>query len=539
MSKDKTTSSSFIMQASILAGAGLFVRFIGFLYRLPMTALIGDAGNAAYSAGYNVYNFLLILSSAGLPAAIGRLVSERIALKEYRNAHKVFRVSLIMSGSLGLLFSFLLFFNARFVSEAIQIPNSYYTLLTLSPTIFIVAIMSVFRGYFQGMNTMVPTAVSQIVEQIFNAVFSVLLAYILVKQSVPLGAAGGTAGTGIGAVAGLCVVVFAYFAIRPSIFRNMKRESKSHVSEKSSDVAKVVICTAVPIILGTAIFSITNLLDMKMVVSRLLSSGAFNQDQAEILYGQLQGKYVTITTLPVAISTSIATAAVPNIAASAAVNDRENVKQKLNIVFRVAMIITIPAAIGLLVLGDQVVRLLFPTQPGGGILLQVGSISVIFLALYQIVTGLLQGVGKIKAPVISAFCGACVKIILNYFLIAIPQINVVGAVLSTIACYIVASAVNLHLLSKYTGVRPDYEKGLVKPLIGSAVMGLICYILYNLLYLICSSNAVSTLITVAVGVAAYGTIMIFIGGITKDDLRLVPKGDKIIKFIEKFEYEEW
>ena len=209
---EKTTrGSSFVKQAAILAAASLIVRFIGFLYRLPMTDIIGDEGNAIYAAGYQVYNFLLILSSAGLPAAIGKMVSERISLGEYKNAHKVFQVSLLVSGGLSFVFMIALLLTSKLIAVNIcKIPDAYYTLLSLAPTIFIVGIMSVFRGYFQGMNNMVPTAVSQIVEQIFNAVFSVLLSWLLISKSVALSAAGGTTGTGIGALAGLIIVFLAY-----------------------------------------------------------------------------------------------------------------------------------------------------------------------------------------------------------------------------------------------------------------------------------------------------------------------------------------
>ena len=166
----KKGSSSFIKQAAILASAGIIVRIIGFLYRWPLTNMIGDKGNAIYSAGYYIYTFLLILSSAGLPAAISKMVSERIAMKEYRNAHRVFKVSLFVSGIIGFLFMVILYVFAKPISEFVGSPESYWCIVSLSPTLFIVAIMSVYRGYFQGMNTMVQTSISQIVEQIFNAV---------------------------------------------------------------------------------------------------------------------------------------------------------------------------------------------------------------------------------------------------------------------------------------------------------------------------------------------------------------------------------
>ncbi|MGE4213564.1 MAG: polysaccharide biosynthesis C-terminal domain-containing protein [Anaerotignaceae bacterium] len=530
----KGKSSSFLKQAAILASAGMIVRFIGFLYRLPMTALIGNTGNAIYGAGYQVYNLLLILSSAGLPAAIGKMVSERLAMKEYRNAHKVFLVSLAWSGGISFVFMILLLLFANTIAVNVcKMPGAYYTLLTLAPTIFIVGIMSVFRGYFQGMNNMVPTAVSQIVEQLFNAVFSVLLAWILVKKSIALGAAGGTAGTGIGAFAGLLVVVGTYFLMKPKIKRKINAPSTGYKEESAKEIGKLLLGTAVPIIIGTAIYSITNLADMSMVMDRLLVSGAFTTDEATILYGQLQGKYVVLTTLPVAISTSMATAAVPNIAASAALKDKVAVRRKINMAIKIAMVISIPAAVGMGVLAHQILLMLFPTVPDGGDLLAIGSVSIVFLALSQIVTGTLQGIGKVKTPAVNAACGAVVKIILNYVLIVIPSINVKGAVISTIVCYMLASTLNLRALIKATRFTPDLNGALVKPTLAALFMGLACYFSYKGFFALNVGNTIATLFAIIVSIGVYGFVMLIIKGITRDDLGVVPGGKKLVVICEK------
>ena len=315
--KAKKKGGSFVKQAAILAAASLLVRFLGFIYRLPLTNMIGDEGNAIYSGGYYIYTFLLILSSAGLPAAISKLVSERIALKQYRNAHRVFQAALVISTCFGTFFAIVMGLGAHRLADMIDIADSYYSLLTLCPTLVIVAIMSVFRGYFQGMRTMVPTAISQIVEQVFNAFFSVYLAWVFMSinipegmtKNIPLASAGGTMGTGIGALAGLVVVVFAYCLIRPYLLWRAER-CKQPYEESKRELMGRVLQTAWPIIAGTAVFSIINLIDMGMVV-RILQQIGFSEANAKALYGQLSGKYVTLTTLPVTISTAVATAALP------------------------------------------------------------------------------------------------------------------------------------------------------------------------------------------------------------------------------------
>lgn len=533
-------NSSFIKQAAILASAGIIVRIIGFLYRLPLTNMIGDTGNGIYSAGYYIYTFLLILSSAGLPAAISKMVSERIAVKEYRNAHKVFKVSMLVSGLMGFVFMVGLYVFAEPISKLIDAEDSYWCMVSLAPTLFIVAIMSVYRGYFQGMNTMVPTSISQIVEQIFNAVFSVYLAYVFLGIGVPkgsknivLGAAGGTAGTGVGALAGLIIMIIAYMLIRPRIKRRIKREGHKHRVDTNGYIVKMLLRTAIPIIAGTAVFSITNLADMVMVMGRLKVAG-FSYDESLILYGQLSGKYVTLTTLPVSITTAMATATIPSIAASVRLNEKENVKRKMSLTFRIAMILSIPAAVGIGVLGDPIIRMLFPDADKGGNLLTVGAISIIFLAICQMITGILQGIGRLDVPVKGAILGAIAKIILNYFLIAIPSVNVLGAVISTTGCYAVASIYNLVSFARITKVKLDYKGGIIKPMIGSIIMGIACFGVYRLLTYVSIGNTISTIISIVISILIYGVVMLFIKGITEEDFTYIPMGGRIVKVLKRY-----
>lgn len=538
MAEQTQKKGSFVKQAAILAVAGLLVRFLGFAYRVPLTNMIGDEGNGIYSAGYYIYTFLLILSSAGLPAAISKMVSERIAVKEYRNAHRVFQSAMVVSGTTGLIFAIMMAVFGQQIANLASTPESYYCILTLSPTLFIVAIMSVFRGYFQGMATMVPTAISQIIEQVFNAFFSVYLAYLFLsvgvaagEKNIPMGAAGGTAGTGIGALAGLLVVAFSYFLVRKDLLkRNERCQQKNEETHK--DVAKILIQTAVPIIAGTAVFSITNLVDMNMVI-QLLEVGGYTHTDAVSLYGQLSGKYVTLTTLPVAISTALATAVLPSLAASMKRQEHKQVKRKIKLTYRISMIISMPAAVGIGVLGSQIIEMLFPYANEGGILLTVGAASILVLALCQTATGILQGTGHVYIPVVGAVLGAIVKIVLNYILIPIPELNVVGAVLATTGCYVVAAAFDVIMVSRMTGVPFDWMRAFLVPLFGAGVMGLGAYGSYYKLYELLQNNTAATLLAILLSVCIYGLVMLLVGGIRKEDISILPKGDKIISLLHK------
>lgn len=522
--------TSFVKQAAILAAAGILVRVLGFLYRVPLTNMIGDEGNGIYSAGYYIYTFFLVMSSAGLPVAISKMVSEKISVGQFAAAHKIFKTSLLVSFIIGLICSFAMYFFAKQLCEIIGSPDSYYTILTLSPTICIVSVMAVFRGYFQGMNSTMPTAFSQVIEQIFNAVFSVLLAYIFI-DNVLYSAAGGTAGTGIGALAGLIFIVFIYFLLRPSIKRRVRHDKRFYKTESSKTITKNLITLAIPIITGTAIFSMTNLIDMQMVNSRLAAAG-FPQDKINALYGQLTGKYVTITTLPVSISTAVATAVLPAIAAGVAKKAFKDVNLKMNVALRVTMILSIPAAIGIGVLGDQILAMLYPNYSEGGILLKVGSISIIFLALSQIATGILQGLGKAYVPAVNALIGAALKIPLNYVLISIPEINVVGAVISTIVCYAAASVLNFRALKRAARVKPDYIGSVAKPLTASFFMAAACFLSYKLMFFVTNMNTVSTVIAIVFGAFIYFIVMALIRGFKKEDLELMPMGGKIERILK-------
>jgi stage V sporulation protein B len=540
MSASEKKNTSFVKMAAILAAAGMLVRVIGFLYRLPLTNMIGDEGNGIYAAGYNIYNFFLIMSSAGLPVAISRMVAEKLALEEYSNARKIFKVSMLAAGGLSLAFAILmalgtyrfqLYCQATGNTDSLM-AQSVWCLYTLSPTIFIVGIMAVYRGYFQGFQTTVPTSLSQVVEQVFNAIFSVLLAWAWIKYGVEFGAAGGTAGTGIGALSGLAVLVIFYFYTRKSRAEIFATDKKDYRIQTSGEITKNLLKIAVPIITGTAIFSMTNFVDMVMVTPRLAAAG-FNNEVSKQLYGQLNGKYVTLTTMPVSISTAIATAVIPSITASLTRGDKEAVQNKVDTALRVTMMISIPAACGLGVLGSPILKLLFPRYSDGGMLISVGSLSVIFLALSQISTGVLQGIGKVKTPAFNALWGALAKIPFSYLLIAIPSINIIGAVISTTICYIVCSVLNFRALVKATGVRPDYVGMLVKPTIAAVFMGAACLGSYYGIYAIIPSNALATLLAIAIAIVVYFIAMVLIKGFARDDLKMLPMGGRLINVLEK------
>ena len=503
------------------------MRFIGFMYRPPLTGLIGDIGNTFYTAAYAIYTFALIISSAALPAAISKLISERIALGRYRDAHELFKNALGIAVVIGAAAVLFMAIGANWLTQLrfFNYPEAAYAVRALAPTIFVVAILTVFRGYFQGMNTMVPTAVSQVIEQIFNAIFSIWLAHIFFRASrVEHAAAGAAAGTGIGAVAGLIVVLGLYLLIakhlRERATQNLQVMAPSHIEKRGAQI-KAILYTALPIIIGMGIYSISTIIDIGMAKDRIMYSGFFTEEQVDIMVGQFTGKFILLTALPVSLSVALSQAIIPEISSAKAVMDRGAIKHKINTAMRISMTLSIPAAVGLAVLADPILVLLMPSHPEGGQLLRFGSISIVFLALVQVSSGALQGIGKVRLPVIAAFCGVLIKIPINWYLLSIQQINIFGVIISTIVCYIVAAAINLYFLYKYTGVLPDYIGAFLKPAFAAAGMGFACFAAYHMIGLIVPDR-VATVLTMFIGLPAYVALLWLVGGIAKQDVDAAP-----------------
>ena len=506
----------------------MIVRLIGFSYRMPLTGLIGDVGNTFYTTAYHVYAFAIIVSSGALPAAISKLVSERVALGRYSDAHELFKNALGIAAAIGAAAGLFMALGANWLTQLrfFNFPDASYAVRALAPTVFVVALLAVFRGYFQGMNTMVPTAVSQVIEQIFNAVFSIWLAHVFFRAArVEHAAAGAAAGTGIGALAGLIVVIGVYLLIakelRHRAANSLRAPASADGGEKRETQIRNILLTALPIIVGMGIYHIATFIDMGMAMDRIMSSGIFTEEQVHEKVGQFTGKFLLLTVLPVSLSVALSQAIIPDISASKAVMDRKAVRHKINTAMRISMALSIPAAVGLSVLADPILALLFPSYPDGGRLLRLGSVSIIFWAMVQVSSGVLQGIGKVMLPVIAAFFGVMIKIPINWYLLAVPEINILGTVISTIICYIVAAGINLYFLHKYTGVLPNYKDVFLKPAFAAAGMGFACFVTYHLVGII-APDRFATIMALVVGLPVYLALMWAVGGFVKQDMEAAP-----------------
>ena len=504
--------SSMVRQAAILAAATLIVRFIGLLYRIPLTALIGDEGNAFYLAAFSVYSFGMVITSGALATAVSKLVSERVALGRYIDAHKLFKNGIYAAAIMGSIIALIMALGANRLTQLrfFIYPEATIAIRVLAPTVLIVAMVAVFRGYFIGMKAMAPTAISQVVERIFDAVFSLWLALVFTRIArVELAVAGAAAGTGIGVLAGLVTIVGFYL---PAVRKLRAKKDESDGTEKRSTQLKALFSAALPIILGMGIYQVANFIDLGMAKDRIMASGAFTLEEVDRLVGQFTGKFILLTTLPVSLSVALSQAVIPGISSSVATMDKEAVRDKINTALKVSMVISIPAVVGLTALANPILTLLFPYHQDGGRLLRYGAVSIIFLALIHVSTGVLQGIGKFMLPVIVAFIGVLIKIPINWYLLIIPEINILGAVIGTLACYLFVATMNIIFIYKYTGVLPVFKDVFLKPAIAATGMGFACVLTYNAMGLVVPGRP-ATIMALIIGVPVYLALLWTVKGV--------------------------
>ena len=549
MSKKKN-DTSFLVQGSILAIASLVSRVIGLVYRIPLTAIIGDHGNDYYSCAYEIYSLLLLISSYSLPMAVSKMVSARISNGEKQNAYRVFKGAMIFALFTGTAACMIVFFGAEELTRLFKTPLGVYALQVLAPTLIIVAVLGIFRGFFQGMGTMIPSAVSQIIEQIVNAVVSVGAAYVLFAYGrriatvlgskehydAAYGAAGGTLGTSAGALCGLAFIIFVFSMFFPKFRKAMRRENK--IGKKQPESYRVIfgilIGTIVPVLMSTTIYNMVSIVDQWLFKNIATIQGYSAADVSE-WWGIFSGKYRVLTNVPISISTALAASCVPALAAAFAQKDEKQVRSKIGMSMRFIMVVAMPCTAGIMVLADPIIQLLFPgSSPLAGHLLQAGGISVIFYSISTLSNAVLQGIDRMRIPVRNA----SVALVLHAGVIAVGmfglKLNIYGICVGTIAFSLIMCILNGMSVRKYSGFKPDVTKTFIKPAIASVIMGAVVYAAYFVCHKVSHSNAVSTVIAVLVGMIVYAAALLLIKGLTEEELHSFPKGELLIRIAKKF-----
>ncbi len=527
------SNNKFLKGAAILGISGVVVKIIGAVFRIPLTNWIGDEGMSFYGCAYPIYSFFLVISTAGIPVAISKLVAERVTVKNYGGAHRVFQVSIKLLGALGIVSFVLCYFGADFIAGTLQNnPEAASSIRAIAPALLFVPIMSAFRGYFQGRQNMNPTAISELTEQTFRAAVGLTLAFSFMSVGLAEAAAGATFGASAGSFAGMLVIAIIYCLNRKPIFAKIARGDNSY--ESTNDILKKILIIAIPITIGAAIMPIMSTIDSVVVMGRLEATG-WTHEEAKSLYGQLSGYCNSLIGLPQIFTQAVAVSLVPAISAAFLKGEKGQLQENVQLGLRTTLIIGFPCAVGLFVMAEPILLLLFASRPdeatAAASTLMVMAVGVVFLATVQTLTGALQGVGRQSVPVRNLAIGAVFKLVFTYLLVGIPQINVKGAAMGTIAAYLVASVLDLMAVRKYTGTRFDLKLTYLIPGISSVLMGICTWGCYKLLYIVTSSNAISTMLAIGVAVVVYGLLILLLKGISREELARMPKGDKLVKLL--------
>lgn len=540
-----SNKQTLIKGATVLGLAGLIVKLLGAVFRLPLVNWIGDIGMANYGPAYNIYVFLLILATSGLPVAISKMVSESIAVGNHYQAHKVFKISSTMMICMGFVFFVTLYIFAPQFASLMNNPDSALGMRAISPALLLVPIMAAFRGYFQGMQNMRPTAVSEIIEQFCRVFAGLGAAYYLffISESsgsydkYTKGAAGANFGATAGAIGGLLIIAFIYYLAHGTITRRVNR-SKGLGCEGTSEITGKILAIAVPITIGAGILPILNLVDSAVVMNRLTNAAGFTEEVAKGLYGQLSGFVGSLISLPQIITQAVGVSLVPIIAAAYKMKNKRAIDENVSMGIRISVIIGLPSAIGLIVLSKPILLMLYPRQAesaaNAATILIVMSVGLIFLSVTTTLIGILQGIGKQMIPVKNLFIGMIAKIILTWILVGIPSINVNGAAIGTVAAYAISMMLNMVAVIKYTKAKINFTVAFLKPMIASGVMGAATFISYNAAMMLVNKNSLCTLISMVIAVIVYVFMVFITGAIKEDELSNLPKGDKIAKIVRKF-----
>ena len=479
----KKKKSNFIVQGGILAMAGILSRIIGIARRFPMQHIIGDKGNGYYSVAYEIYSIMLIISCYSLPLAVSKVVSSKMSKRQYKSAERAFQCAMFFAVAAGgITFVVCELLGDFFAAEVMEEPMSALALKVLGPALLLVSVMGVFRGYFQGLGTMMPTAVSQILEQIFVLVGSIVGASVLYNYGDKVGAllhnedfapaygaAGASIGPVIGAVIGLLFLIFVFAAYRKGA-KKRARDASSKV-DSYPQILSMILLTIFPVLLSTTVYNISGVIDIKIFGSVMIAKGF--EDVKTDIWGVYSGKYKVLVNVPIALANAMCSSIVPMLTQLMVREEYGRAKEKVGQAMRFTMIVAIPSAVGLSVLARPIVSMLFKGEVDMAVnMLHIGSVSVVFYTMSTLTNGVLQGINKMKIPV----CNAAISLVIHVALLyAMLQMNmgINAVVYAYILFAVVVSVLNAVAIRKYLRYKQEVARTFVIPAIASAVMGIV------------------------------------------------------------------
>lgn len=518
---------SFIKGALILSAAGIFSKILGAIYRIPFTRIVGNETLGIYQMAYPFYTLILAVSTAGIPLAVSKLVSERECQGDYEGAAKILRLSLTVLVSFGLLASGLLFLSADWISlNILKEPRAALSLKAIAPAIFFTSVIASFRGYFQGHQQMTPTALSQILEQVVRVGTVFLAVWLFLDFGMEKVAAGASLGASTGSFVAMLLILGIYFF-------SPQRRAKSEVrnEERNGHLLKRIVQLAIPITIGALVLPLMQIVDSFLVPASLQKAG-FAAKEAADLFGQLSGMAGSIINLPFMITTSLAAALVPSISEKIKLDQAEEVKKLLSSGFKLAALLILPATAGLMVLSEPIMTMLFKEPAAGSVLFWM-SPTVVAIGAYQLASGTLQGYGRVLVPVLSLTAGVALKAILTRLFI-LNGLAIEGAALATVFGYLLAASLNLIIMSRYSGrAWFSLQEHLLKPLGAVAGMSLAALVFYQTLVGMLG-NSLATLLAISLAALVYLLLLLKLKGIKEEEIAAFPGyGPKLVRLGKK------
>ena len=510
--------SSLGKNAFILTLAAIIVKILGAIYRIPVTKLILDEGIGYYQSAYPIYDIMLAISTAGLPVAVATLVSSYDARKMYTSSKKVFNISVIFMGCLGLILALVLLIFSKNLVDYFNNPNAYYAVVVLVPAMIFSPILASLRGYYQGKEMMTPTAISQTLVQLFRMISGLLLIKLLLSKGISVAAGGASAGAGVGALVGLIYMIIVHVR-RKSFF-----DKEIALSETQSDdymkIFKTMIKISIPISIGAAIIPIMDFIDIKLVMSGLINSG-FSIAEANMRFGWLKGMAQTLINFPQVLAVSIGVASIPVLSGFFSLKKLDDLNKQVSLLIKIILLIGIPCMIGLFILSYPIISMLYSSTgeiavTGTTNILKILSLSIPFIMIISLSSSILQSIHKERIPVYNIVIGAILKIIVTYILTNNPEYNIYGAAIGTVLGFALTSLLDLFYIYKI--LKPSLPDKILMIIFSSVVMGVGVYITNKFLSSFVGAK-ISCVIAVVVGMIIYGCLILITKSININDLK--------------------
>ena len=532
--KAKDRNNLFFSGVLILTVANLLVKVIGLIYKIPLHSLLGDGGMGYFNSAYRIYTAFYLVSTGGLPVAVSILVSRARAQGNKREVKAIFKSAVSLFVVIGAIGTGIMAIGSKGFANLMGNPPAYICILAIAPTLFFICICSAIRGYFQGYQNMLPTAVSEVLESLGKLVLGIIFAGYALSKGYHLSvvAAFALLGLTLGVFVGTAYIVIHRFFFKTEPYDAEFAENLDEQPRSMKQIIKALFIIAIPISVSSSVMSVADLIDT-VVIQRTLQSLGYTKDIANAMFGNYSTLAVPMYNMPTVLIYPISCSIVPYVSSALAENNMKKAKEVMTSSLKIASLLAIPSALGLSVLAKPILSLLFKNKASvetAAPLLSVLSIAVFFVGMLSVTNAILQANNHERLPIISMLTGACVKILMSFVLMR-TGLEMFGAPLGTVLCYITIAVMNFIFIAKKIGLVPDFKSVFLKPFLAS----LPCVVAAMLSYKIFAGfhEKLATLIAICVAVVVYLIAVLVFKAVTEDEIVMLPKGKKLYALLKK------